>query len=42
MFEYIARNGEDLKYDDINEDEKYELTEYICANPCWQGDHECY
>ena len=51
--EYIARNGEDLKkhkkndhqyqkYDDMDEDEKYEVNEYICANMCWQGDHRCY
>ena len=26
----------------MDEDEKYEVNEYICANLCWQGDHKCY
>jgi hypothetical protein len=51
--EYIATNSDDLskhqkinhkyqKFDEMDEDEKYEVNEYICANLCWQGDQKCY
>ena len=51
--EYRARNNVDLskhkkndheyqKYDEMNEEDKYEVNELICQKLCWQGDHKCY
>ena len=30
------------KYNNMNDDEQYEVKEMICGQVCWQGYHKCY
>ena len=42
LSKHQKRDHEYQKFYDMDEDDKYEVNEYICMKMCWQGDHKCF